>query len=103
MNAQLSNMIERLLQNQKKIASVKLAVGELIPFREEQWHELTRGTALARSALHVRVIRAEQQCMTCFEKYHPEDLKTRCPRCGSVGAKILAGEEFYLESVEEDQ
>jgi Zn finger protein HypA/HybF involved in hydrogenase expression len=102
MNARLSNIIERLLQNKNQVAVVKLAVGELIPFREEQWRELTRGTALASSALHIRVIRAEQQCMACFEKYHPKNLDTRCPHCGGVGAKIIAGEEFYLEALEEE-
>jgi Zn finger protein HypA/HybF involved in hydrogenase expression len=43
---------------------------------------------------------AEQQCMVCFQKYHPLNKETSCPNCGSVGAKIIAGEEFYLESVE---
>jgi Zn finger protein HypA/HybF involved in hydrogenase expression len=38
--------------------------------------------------------------MVCFEKYHPLNGEISCPNCGSVGAKILAGEEFYLESVE---
>jgi Zn finger protein HypA/HybF involved in hydrogenase expression len=39
--------------------------------------------------------------MACFEKYHPVLVEISCPRCGSVGAKIIAGEEFYLESIEE--
>jgi Zn finger protein HypA/HybF involved in hydrogenase expression len=103
MNTRLSNIVERLLQNQKRIAVVKLAVGELIPLDEDQWRGLVNSTTLASSALEVRLIRAEQQCMTCFEKYHPENLQTRCPRCGGVGAKILAGEELYLESVEEEE
>jgi Zn finger protein HypA/HybF involved in hydrogenase expression len=103
MKSRLSSIIERLLQNKNQVAAVRLAVGELIPFDEEQWRELTQGTALASSTLRVRVIRAEQQCMTCFEKYHPEERVTRCPRCGGVGAKILAGEELYLESIEEEE
>ncbi len=102
MNPRLSNIIENLLQRQSKITAVNLAVGELIPFHAEQWRKLTQNTALASSALHIRVIRAEQQCMTCFQKYHPENLDTNCPYCKSVGAKIIAGEEFYLESVEEE-
>jgi len=102
MNTQLQNIINRLLQNGKKIIAVKIAVGGLLPFREEEWRELAQGTPLASAALQIRIIRAEQQCMTCFGKYHPENLETRCPRCGSVGAKILAGEEFYLESIEEE-
>jgi Zn finger protein HypA/HybF involved in hydrogenase expression len=40
------------------------------------------------------------QCMTCFEKYHPTDGELICPKCHGVGAKIIAGEEFSLESID---
>jgi Zn finger protein HypA/HybF involved in hydrogenase expression len=38
--------------------------------------------------------------MTCFHKYHPTDQELVCPQCGGVGAKIIAGEEFALESID---
>ena len=31
-----------------------------------------------------------------------DEWRNKCPHCGSYGAKILAGEEFYLESIELD-
>ncbi len=102
MNSQLSNIIERLLENKKRILSVNLAVGELRAFQEEHWRELTQNTPLALSKLNIRILRAEQQCMACFEKYHPKNLETHCPHCGGMGAKIIKGEEFYLESIEEE-
>jgi Zn finger protein HypA/HybF involved in hydrogenase expression len=40
--------------------------------------------------------------MVCFQKYKPLEKEIFCPYCKSVGAKILAGEEFYLESFEEE-
>jgi len=52
--------------------------------------------------LIIRRVSAEQQCMTCFEKYHPARAEVSCPNCGSVGAKIISGEEFYLEYVERE-
>lgn len=102
LNSRLTPILNRLVQSVERIKVVHLAVGELIPFREEQWREFAQGTSLASAELHLRVIRAEQQCMTCFQKYHPENLETRCPYCKSMGAKILAGEEFYLEALEEE-
>ena len=83
-----------------------MAVGELFPLGEEQlraqWSELTKHTSLAQSSLTIRRVPAEQQCMACFEKYHPARAEVSCPHCGSVGAKIIAGEEFYLESIEQE-
>ena len=101
----LSAIIDHLLKQPKEIAVVHIAVGELIFHTEElitrEWFRLVKDTALAQAVLFIRIIPAEQQCMVCFQKYHPLEKETSCPQCGSVGAKIIAGEEFYLESVEE--
>lgn len=85
--------------------TVHIALGELFPLSEEelraQWAELVKGTTLSDATLHIRVIPAEQQCMVCFEKYHPAHKDTACPNCMSAGAKIIAGEEFYVETNKE--
>jgi Zn finger protein HypA/HybF involved in hydrogenase expression len=103
---QLAFIFEHLLRRQKNIISVRLTVGELIPATGEQlqaqWSDLVNGTALSRSVLLIRRVPAEQQCMACFEKYHPLNQETSCPKCGSVGAKIIAGEEFHLDSLKEE-
>jgi Zn finger protein HypA/HybF involved in hydrogenase expression len=84
--------------------SVTVALGELFPLNEEQlrsqWGELVAGTSLTQTRLTIRMVRAQQQCMTCLEKYHPSNREIRCPHCGGVGAKILAGEELYVESMQ---
>ena len=94
-------MIERLIPDPPQ--SIQVALGELFPLGEEQvraqWNELTKHTSLAHSSLTIRCVPAQQQCMACFEKYHPFRAEVSCPQCGSVGAKILAGEEFHIESI----
>src|SRR3972149_9513694 len=96
----LTSIFNHLLQSPAR--SFTIALGELFPLTEEglraQWSELKSETSLAQAALKIHMIRAEQQCMVCFEKYHPEKKETSCPFCGSIGAKILAGEELYLET-----
>ena len=88
------------------IMHVHLVLGEISELDQdsiqEHWTELSKGTSLEQAQLHFRFIDAEAQCMSCFQKYHPKDQKILCPNCGSVGAKILSGEEFYLESIEAD-
>ena len=98
----LSFIIDHLLQQPMRFTSVNIAVGELVTFNEEeiqtQWSRLVSNTDLSQTKLTIQRVSAEQQCMVCFEKYHPINGETSCPHCGSVGAKILTGEEFYLES-----
>lgn len=99
-NPRLSAIIDHLLQ-QPHFTSVYIAVGESILLSDEQIYAQWTESLLAQTPLTIRRVPAEQQCMACFEKYHPVRSEISCPRCGSVGAKIIAGEEFYLESIEE--
>ena len=100
----LNNAIHRT--NGRRITSVRLAIGELKELSDDElqakWSGIARGTPAEGASLHIRRVPAELQCMTCFGKYHPEGANVSCPRCGSVGAKIISGEEFSVEAVEVD-
>jgi Zn finger protein HypA/HybF involved in hydrogenase expression len=100
-NPRLSSIIEHLLRQPRHYTALYLAVGELVPFGDEQIHAQWNDSTLAQIPLTIRRVPAEQQCMVCFEKYQPARTEVSCPQCGSVGAKIISGEEFYLETVEE--
>ena len=90
--------------NAAHIIGLHLAIGEIAEIDQNairrHWNDLSKGTPAESAQLHFRVIPAEVQCMSCFRKYHPENGKILCSNCGSMGAKILSGEEFYLESIE---
>jgi hydrogenase nickel incorporation protein HypA/HybF len=92
--------------NAKHIKTVHLAIGEIAELNQtsiqRHWEEISRGTLAERAHLHFRFIKARVQCMACFMEYEPVDGKIHCPHCGSYGAKVLTGEEFYLESIELD-
>ena len=89
------------------ITKIHFAVGEMsapaFDVIESHWNELSIGTPLEQAQLHFRLITAEAQCMACFKKYHPVNGIIHCPNCGSVGAKILSGEEFYVEHIETNE
>lgn len=91
-------------KNAGRITRLQLAVGELADSTSDsiQSHldKLSRGTIAEGAKLNMRVVQSEAQCMACFTKYHPKRGEIICPNCRSVGAKILAGEEFFLESIE---
>ena len=91
----------------KRATTIHIALGEISELDpaalQTHWTELSQGTPAEHAQLHIRLIPAEVQCMACFQKYHPTDKKILCPYCGSVGAKILTGEECYLESIETER
>lgn len=90
----------------KRIKNIYLVIGEISELDQnliqQHWRELSKGTPAEHAQLHFRLIKAEVQCMACFNKYHPLDGKIHCPHCGGYGAKVLSGEEFDLESIELD-
>ena len=102
----LTQTLSKALEVDKPIKGLWLVLGEISELNQDTiqkyWSELSQGTPAERAQLHFRSIKAEVQCMACFQKYQPVDGKIHCPYCGSYGAKILSGEEFYLESIEWD-
>lgn len=110
MNAAQSILLQVLRQaqeaNAQRVKRVQLAFGEMAELDrdtiQKYWDDLRRGTPVEHAQLQFRLIQAEVQCMACFQKYHPLHGEIHCPYCGSYGAKILSGEEFYLESIELD-
>lgn len=90
----------------RRVKSLQLVIGEITELDpnsiREYWAKISRGTSAERAELHFRLVKARAQCMACFMEYSPINGRIHCPYCGSYGAKILAGEEFYLESAEWD-
>lgn len=91
-------------QNAKRITDLYIVVGEISSYKDDSvqfyWDEISKGTPAQAARLHFRHVPAELQCMTCSTKYHPEDGEIVCPKCGSTGARIWSGEEFYLEALD---
>jgi len=92
--------------NAKRIENIHIVMGELSTNVDDSvqfyWDIIAKDTLAHGAKLRFRRVPAELQCMACFEKYHPNDDELLCPMCGSVGAKIIAGEEFYVEAIDID-
>ncbi len=90
--------------NGRRITDVYLAIGQLSSIVSDSvqscWDVIAKGTLAEGARLHFRRIPAELQCMACFEKYPLNGEEWLCPKCGSVGARIVAGEEFRLETID---
>lgn len=90
----------------KRITDLHIVMGDLATMVDDSiqfyWDIIAKDTIAEGATLHFRRVPAELQCMTCFEKYRPSPDELICPKCGGVGAKIIAGEEFALESIDVD-
>ncbi len=91
-------------EDAKRITHLYLVVGEISTYSDESvqfyWDQISKGTIAEAATLHFRPVPAEMQCMSCFAKYRPADGEIICPNCGGAGAKIVAGEEFYMEGLD---
>lgn len=100
----LAKVLLKARESNQRVRSLQIALGEITELdpasTQKHWMELSKGTSAEGAQLYFRSIKAEVQCMACFQKYHPQERTIHCPYCGSFGAKILTGEEFYLESIE---
>jgi Zn finger protein HypA/HybF involved in hydrogenase expression len=73
----LAKVLLQARESKKRIRSLRLALGEISELdqssMQKHWEELSKGTLAERALLHFRSVKAEVQCMACFEKYHPLD------------------------------
>jgi hydrogenase nickel incorporation protein HypA/HybF len=89
--------------NARHITDLYLVIGELASIVDDSvqfyWDMISQDTIAEGARLHFKRLPAEMQCMICAERFHPGRENFACPVCGSNGAKIVAGEEFYMESI----
>jgi hydrogenase nickel incorporation protein HypA/HybF len=90
--------------NASRITSLNIVMGELASMVDDSiqfyWEIIAKDTIAEKAVLNFRRIPAELECLTCSEKYHPADGELACPKCGSLSVKVIAGEEFLLESID---
>ena len=93
--------------NAKQIEDIHIVMGELSTNVDDSiqfyWSMIAKGTMAEKARLHFRRVPAQMHCVSCNHIYHPEDGELACPECGNAGARILAGEEFYVESIDIDE
>ena len=87
-----------------RVNDLNIVIGDLASLVDESvqfyWEIVAKGTISEAAKLNFRRVPAELQCLDCLEKYHPTDRELACPACNSVHTKIIAGEEFSLESID---
>jgi hydrogenase nickel incorporation protein HypA/HybF len=86
------------------ITDIHLVLGDLSTIVDDSiqfyWDMLSEGTLAEGARLHFQRVQAEMECLDCGTSYQPSDLSLSCPACQSRKVKIIAGEEFFVDSIE---
>ncbi len=87
-----------------RVTDIHLVIGEMSSFVDDSiqfyFSTLAAGTAAEQATLHFRRIAIRFRCRSCAQEFAPTRLDWRCPACGAMGGEVIAGKEFYVESIE---
>jgi hydrogenase nickel incorporation protein HypA/HybF len=88
----------------KQVRRIHLVVGELSSIADESvqfyFDFFSKDTAAEGAQLVFQKLAARFRCPSCGQEFGSQDGDWTCPRCQAPGHKILAGREFYMESIE---
>jgi hydrogenase nickel incorporation protein HypA/HybF len=90
--------------NATRVKDLYLVIGQLSSIVDDSiqfyWDIISKDTICEGAILHFERIPAELQCLDCSHTYGFAHELTACPQCDSSRVKVIAGEEFQLQSIE---
>jgi len=86
------------------LSKIKLKIGTLScvepKILETAYKMLVEDTNYHDVKLEFNIIQAEAECPHCGINFKVEHFRFICPQCSQPTNKVIAGEEFLIESVE---
>jgi hydrogenase nickel incorporation protein HypA/HybF len=86
------------------VTDLYLVIGQLSSIIDDSvqfyWDIISRDTICEGATLHFERIPAQLRCLDCNHTYGFEHELTACPNCNGSRVKVIAGEEFQLQSIE---
>ncbi len=88
----------------RQITELHIVIGALSSMIDDSvqfyWDIVSQNTVAEGANLNFHRIPAEMLCSNCSHRYALKPDQFACPVCGSTESVLVAGEEFYLESIE---
>lgn len=88
----------------RRITDINLVIGALSSVVDDSvqfYFDFLSPDTLAEGArLHFERIEARLRCRMCGQEFTPRGMDWNCPRCDAVGGEVVAGKEFYVDSIE---
>jgi hydrogenase nickel incorporation protein HypA/HybF len=90
----------------KKVDEVNLVLGELSGLVDDSiqfyFDFMTKGTLAEGAKLNFKRVPARMKCRACGEEFTTAPDEWICPKCSQWQAEVVAGKEFYIDSIEVD-
>ncbi len=87
-----------------QVTDITIVVGELSSFIDDSiqfyFDMLSPDTIAEGAALHFKRIKTRFRCRQCGTEFEPEGRDWICPACQALGGDVIAGKEFFVESIE---
>ena len=88
----------------KHITDINVVIGDLSTVVDDSvqfyFDFLSPDTLAAGGRLHFRRVATRLRCRQCGSEFEPQGVEWRCPQCQALGGEVIAGQEFYVESIE---
>ena len=88
----------------KRITRINLLIGEMSGIVDDSvqfyFDFVSKETAAEGATLNFERVPARFRCRACDTTFSPSDREWTCPRCGELSVEIMAGREFYVDSIE---
>ncbi len=90
----------------KRITQLNLVIGQLASVVDDSiqfyWDIISKDTIAEGARLEFRRVPAVLHCWNCEAEFSPNGRDYLCPQCGSGRVKVVAGDDFLLESIDVD-
>ena len=90
----------------KRITQLNLVIGQLASVVDDSiqfyWDIISKNTIAEGARLEFRRVPAVLHCWNCEAEFSPNGRDYLCPQCGSTRVKVVAGDDFLLESIDVD-
>lgn len=87
-----------------RVTDITIVVGELSSFIDDSiqfyFNMLSPDTIAEGADLHFKRIKTRFRCRQCGTEFEPEGRDWICPACHALGGDVIAGKEFFVESIE---
>lgn len=87
-----------------RVTDIHLVIGELSSVVDDSvqfyFDFSSPGTIAEGAKLHFDRIAARLRCRECGQEFEPDGMDWRCPSCQELGGDVIAGREFFLDSIE---
>ncbi len=88
----------------QRVTDIHLVIGQLSSIVDDSvqfyWDLISENTIAQGARLHFNRIPARMKCQNCGGEFQIDRRLDPCPNCQSYSLQVVAGEEFYLESIE---